>query len=444
MLADRKPSHGIPGRVGSSSQRLIPLFTDTPAQPVNIVNPVYSSTVASVVSVPGTLQSQQSVSTSPVQPQSGSSTVRHIRGLDGIRGLAALAVVIAHLEAYKRHFGIDSFYGPASSALAANAVSCFFTLSGFLITYLLIREHVAFQTISIPRFYARRILRIWPLYFTVFLAGYYVAPQFASLPSMDSNRNPNDISQALLFVFFLPNIVNVFHGSITFLSPLWSVGIEEQFYAIWPWLVRIAKTRRLLVVLVSIAAGMAILRCSVTYLLPVDWRWKTLLRTLEFDSMAIGGIGAVLYHNGFGTSRRVNRHLRMTAAAGFAFVVIYTAAGNPHRALFVTALAVAFASCLLFIARNPESAPTRTLEASPLRMLGAASYGIYLLHSFVIIGLLNVAAIRDMLAYPYGQYLLLLLTLVFTIGVSLLSLWYLETPFLRLKRRFTRLRFSLS
>src|SRR6478735_4462608 len=86
----------------------------------------------------------------------------HLKGLNGIRAIAALAVVFSHLGLSQLDFGIPT---KNSIDLAGYGVSIFFSLSGFLITYLLLIEKERFGDIQIRQFYVRRILRIWPLYY---------------------------------------------------------------------------------------------------------------------------------------------------------------------------------------------------------------------------------------------------------------------------------------
>ncbi|MBL0234347.1 MAG: acyltransferase [Chitinophagaceae bacterium] len=90
------------------------------------------------------------------------ATKVHLRGLNGIRAIASLAVVISHIALNFENFGFSPSHG---LDLAGFGVSMFFSLSGFLITYLLMIEKSDFGDVSIKDFYIRRILRIWPLYF---------------------------------------------------------------------------------------------------------------------------------------------------------------------------------------------------------------------------------------------------------------------------------------
>ena len=104
-------------------------------------------------------------------------------GLDEVRGLAALSVAVHHVALNQNRDGIPGLYrtfaAPCVSRLGANGVSIFFVLSGFLITYLLLTEKQRFGTIQLARFYMRRVLRIWPLYFLVIVLSFLILPILA-------------------------------------------------------------------------------------------------------------------------------------------------------------------------------------------------------------------------------------------------------------------------
>lgn len=137
----------------------------------------------------------------------------HLRGLDGLRGIAALMVVLGHVELIKKVYNFHNVYdggGPFFLYLGSHAVTFFFVLSGFLITFLLIKEKEKVGTISVKKFYLRRILRIWPVYYLLFILGFIVLPQidFSTLlisSSIDSEvYTKSFICNILLFPNFSP------------------------------------------------------------------------------------------------------------------------------------------------------------------------------------------------------------------------------------------------
>jgi peptidoglycan/LPS O-acetylase OafA/YrhL len=134
-------------------------------------------------------------------------------GLDGFRMIAVMAVVLAHS-------GVGSFF------TARHGVAGFFVLSGFLITWLLLKEYDRTGFISLRDFYMRRSLRIFPAYY-----GFL----FVSI-GWDLFRHNEDINDVIFpSLFYLMNYHNALEGhSNSSLGHLWSLAIEEQFYLLWP------------------------------------------------------------------------------------------------------------------------------------------------------------------------------------------------------------------
>ena len=174
--------------------------------------------------------------------------------LDALRCLAFLAVFYAHsgtiflgatladtfpLGILKRY----TIYG-------SYGVNFFFVLSGFLITFLLLKEKSVRGKISIKKFYVKRILRIWPVYFITLLFGALILPFLipSSTYSVLWMTNPvMSLRTITYFFFFLGNFyqgLGLGIGSLS-IGILWSVCVEEQFYLVWPWAIRWLDTRKL-------------------------------------------------------------------------------------------------------------------------------------------------------------------------------------------------------
>ena len=115
-------------------------------------------------------------------------------------------------------------------------VNFFFVLSGFLITYLLLAEQKEKNNFSIPKFYLRRILRIWPLYFAIILFSFWLLPFILSLTGKIYSED-FPLLYALTFTINFAHLKGIFSYS-PLLSGLWTIAIEEQFYLAWPWLLK--------------------------------------------------------------------------------------------------------------------------------------------------------------------------------------------------------------
>jgi peptidoglycan/LPS O-acetylase OafA/YrhL len=169
------------------------------------------------------------------------------------------------------------------------AVTFFFVLSGFLITYLLLREHAEFARITVGRFYARRILRIWPLYFLMVLIGLVLIPAGVRLGRVPYEAPFESLKVAPYFVLFIPFVVNLIYGN-HFLTPLWSIGIEEIYYLVWAPVLKWFREH-----LPAIAWGTVVAKTLLCvwarYAFPGSLVEEA-LRMLQFEAFAIGALAA--------------------------------------------------------------------------------------------------------------------------------------------------------
>ncbi|MBU3715366.1 MAG: acyltransferase, partial [Ferruginibacter sp.] len=161
----------------------------------------------------------------------------YLPGLNTLRFIAAFFVVISHANISLYKLGVYAECNFAFLNRGGDAVDFFFTLSGFLITYLLLHEIKKTQTVSVKSFYLRRVLRIWPLYFFLVFIGFIllglIYPYLYKKPFFETSV----IDLFLMFVFFVPNYAAK-NYMVGLLNPLWSIGVEEQFYIFWAPLVK--------------------------------------------------------------------------------------------------------------------------------------------------------------------------------------------------------------
>ena len=155
----------------------------------------------------------------------------YLPGLNGIRAVAALTVLFSHMFSPFGDWGLEplSFRIPWPE----EPVTTFFVISGFLITYLLMNEIGKTDDVSIPKFYMRRILRIWPLYYV------YMILAIVAVVCLNS---PMDES-VWYYTFFSGNISFALGIGLIPLFHYWSLGVEEQYYLWYPWVVKYNKER---------------------------------------------------------------------------------------------------------------------------------------------------------------------------------------------------------
>jgi peptidoglycan/LPS O-acetylase OafA/YrhL len=314
--------------------------------------------------------------------------------LDVLRFGAFLLIFLHHaLPHSSAEYPMGAPLAPALAAVArsgALGVDLFFALSSYLITELLLREHRSTGSINIQAFYIRRILRIWPLYFFALLMA---SP---SLPW----------GYLAAFALLSGNWVCATAGFPA--SPftlLWSVSIEEQFYLVWPWVVR-GQTRRIATcawIMLAVASTTRIFLAANGTTHPGVW-CNTLTR---LDPFAAGTLLACY-------GKQARGHPLCIIAGAVALVVTGGIGAHDGWGSIVTYPLAAGAAVTILHGSLGMGWNNRALA-----YLGKISYGLYVFH---------VAAIE--FAGPIAA-------LPLTIVLAALSYRYLESPFLRLKERFS-------
>jgi peptidoglycan/LPS O-acetylase OafA/YrhL len=309
--------------------------------------------------------------------------LKYLEGINGLRFVAALLVVVRHWYLTTVKLGLCP---PISSTVivdrGAAAVDFFFTLSGFLITYLLIQESDRTGTISIKGFYVRRIYRIWPLYFIVLAIGFTF---FAVIYPRLFHRTyfEFDPGQGLfLYAVFLPHWMRAYYR-VGLLNPLWSIGVEEQFYLCWAPLMKWFGRR------ISYLVGAFIIitiGCHAVFRagwFPMDSRLASFIGMLRFHYMAFGSMFAcILFYAGkrYRESVFASIPFQLPTILVLAYHYIF---GLPQGwGLWLDVLLGLLYGVLIL---NVSIVPNRlvNLEWEPLAYLGKISYGIYMYHMMV-------------------------------------------------------------
>ncbi|AWA30366.1 hypothetical protein HYN48_09845 [Flavobacterium magnum] len=360
---------------------------------------------------------------------------KYFPNLNGLRFIAAMMVIVFHIEGYKAMLGFENAASvPAVSVAGPLGVVLFFVLSGFLITYLLLAEEKSASQINIRNFYLRRILRIWPLYFLILILAFAVLPHISifTLPGYNKTVIYSDLSsKILMYLFLLPNLACAAFTPVPYASHLWSIGTEEQFYLLWPVLLKNIKKYRRLLMVVIVAAYLAVavwLRSHYAESLPSH---DTLLRfwnSFNIDCMAIGGIFALLY---FQRSRLLKLLCDSRLFLGTAaLAMLLLSMGCQFRYLHNEIYAVLFGIIILNLATN--SSAEKVLEARPLRYLGRISYGLYMYHPIGImlaVGICSRAGLSiHWMLYPTA--------IALTVIMAAVSYYGFERRFLNYKRKF--------
>jgi peptidoglycan/LPS O-acetylase OafA/YrhL len=356
--------------------------------------------------------------------KTGAPVGGYVAELDGLRGIAILFVMIHRL--YPDAAGV-----PWPIEAGWIGVDLFFVISGFLIAGILV------DTRNDPdyfrNFYARRVLRIFPLFYLM------VGGMFIVFPLADHGAFIDQAGSPAWYLFQLGNLPEsvLGHDPPYWLAPVWSLAIEEQFYLTFPLLVRAADPRRLSRWLFSFAILALATRIATTALVPDRERLQYLFTICRLDTIAAGCLLALFVRTPtFETLRfKIPRALG-AVALGSLVIAVTTHLDRTTvfgRTFGYSIVAIGFSALLLLVVLHRNRPATALLRMSWLRYLGKLCFGLYLLHR-------PAGTIVTAVATRFGtdQASLAWLPAKIALAVCFATIsWYaLEQPFLRLKRKF--------
>jgi peptidoglycan/LPS O-acetylase OafA/YrhL len=367
---------------------------------------------------------------------------RYFPNLNGIRCIAAFLVVFHHLEQAKGAFGIVSFYGnPIVQHAGRLGVGLFFVLSGFLITYLLLDEKGRLGNVDAKKFYLRRVFRIWPIYFVIFGLSFFVFPHLDLLyfPGTNEKLLVHSTERIMLMALVLPNLAFVLYDLPYWCAQTWSIGVEEQFYYLWPWLIKYPK-RRITIVVTFLAITAGLLFLGLHFLDTTKDVHEVILGTFigqfRIQTMALGGLCAYLVYSG--KTNILDFLFRKDVQIIVYLLLFILFFSGIHFFAFLEIYAIFFGFAVLNLSCNKNS--LISFENPVMSYLGKISYGLYIYHVFVIVILINLMRryFPDLEGIGYN-ITLYSLTVAGSVLVSALSYQYFEKPLLAYKdKRFGR------
>lgn len=366
--------------------------------------------------------------------------------LNSVRFIAAFLVIIHHIDQFKGLFKVPGYVAPnyldTNFVLKAGplGVMLFFTLSGFLITYLLLTEKQITGTISIKNFYIRRVLRIWPLYFLVVFTALFLYPHmpFLNSPVLYSPAFYNHFAlKLLLFIFILPNLVLTLFPPIPFCAQTWSIGAEEQFYLVWPMLVKFSKNTFVMVVAVITIYFIATHSLKmISKHAPSNYTLSAIsdfVESIHIDIMAIGAFFALVGFSKHKVYVQIKKALfhKWFQATIILLTIFVMARGIHVPVINFEFYAILFGIIILNLALNEKN--ILKLEYPVLNYLGKISYGLYMFHTVAIVFsikfLLRTGMFNDLCLYT--------LAVLLTILLSSISYYFFEKPIISKKIRFS-------
>ncbi len=356
---------------------------------------------------------------------------RHILGLDGLRGLAVLIVILHHLSDYFPH-------ATPIQRLLVNAmypgwcgVDLFFVLSGFLITGILLDTRGSANYFR--AFYARRALRIFPLYYFVLTTILLLAHFFVRMN--DVLPVPHD--RPFYFVYlnnWWPFLRGTWNANI--IGHFWSLAVEEQFYLFWSVCVFLIPASYIgRSCLLGIAVAIAIRFVIYSH---AGWNRDIVENTFaRMDSLLVGASIATLIRRP-PSLRRWSRTIYRSGAlaAVLAIYLLLEPAAYWASLWLYSLLAVAFGALILHVFESDgrRSFAQRALLQPNLRQLGRYSYGMYIYHVPILWA--ESKLLRHFAISAWSLLAFVLASFFSTYLVAKLSFELFESRFLRLKRYF--------
>jgi peptidoglycan/LPS O-acetylase OafA/YrhL len=345
--------------------------------------------------------------------------------LTSIRFFFAFLVILFHLPEFSSKHGIPNYNSLPVFQKGAEAVYAFFSLSGFLIIRQLHQEKLVTGTISLKKFFQRRMLRIFPLYFIILCFGllYYhlILPAFG----YPFENNYNLVEGILLCLFFMPNVFAISYQPGGIIGVLWSIGIEEQFYLLIAPLLFVIPQKHIFKVLLFFTILYYILFFRDSFYI---------LRKFEmyFFYFSSAGIIAILFtrNASFFRNEIIRNSLLLVLISYFTTNLFKSNLTDEVYHLFSL---IIFAASIGFLAANP----LRILNNPFLTYLGKISFGIYMFHS-IVIQLVGFVFLKSILNYDIPYYAIIvfynIIVITLTVLISHLSYKYYESYFIKLKK----------
>jgi peptidoglycan/LPS O-acetylase OafA/YrhL len=347
-----------------------------------------------------------------IHPSERGASFPYLRQLDALRAFAAIAVLVAH-------------YVPASEIVGfsgAIGVRVFFAISGFLITGILLTSRRAVESgqsaaFALRQFYARRFLRIFPLYYLVV----FVTAAFGI----------SDARQAFWwYVSYTVNFRVTLVGDWIGLSHFWSLAAEEQFYLFWPLVILFVGRRRLVLVVTAVIVmgplSRAILVVAGANAVQLEAAPPSCL-----DALGLGALLALSWNMHLeGLERRLvwaGLWFGVPAVFGLTVCNLCGALQAAYGVLFDFAVAICSVSIVAKASRGFEGLAGRLLEWRPLQFIGTISYGLYVYH-YVVGEVVGWSTVQNRWAVAPAT--------LATFAIAFVSWFFYERPINQWKHRF--------
>lgn len=370
------------------------------------------------------------------------ASLKHIPPLDGIRALAVLMVLLVHCVQFNPETKFDHYLLRVCSSTWIG-VDLFFVLSGYLITLILLRTKES-PTYFIS-FYARRALRIFPLYFLFVAFAIYIVPMVSTLRHVE----PATVyHKQWWYWLYFSNFLAAKEGAFrhAFLSPTWTLAIEEQFYLVWPFVVCLCSLRWLTIISAGLVCLAPILRW-ILFDLGISGQAIHTMTFTRFDAIAMGSVIACYSIRGAISDIALRRARLLMFVLG-AIHLYCVRLGLVHKTqpfmiqYGYTIVTLLFGLLILTVVNLRDSSVWYKALTSPLLVrLGGYSYAVYLFNRplvpYVKRNVFDPSTFPTVLnSQAPGQLVFFMIVTLLSVVLAVASWWLIERNFLLLKRYF--------
>ena len=351
-------------------------------------------------------------------------TTLYFDGLNPLRFFSAFAIIIYHATS-----PIQDKFPKALKLFVHNlpiGVDMFFLVSGFLITSLLMNEKSETGSLSIRKFYLRRILRIFPLYYLIIIIAY--VNYYNIYPEIDFSK----------FLYFAGNfwLIKINNWTVGILNPLWSLCIEEQFYLVIPFLILLIPIKHLKYLFWAIFFISIIFRAWISK--TVEYNWMTIYCHIlsRCDLLALGGLAA--YYHFIGNFRiSMHKYLFFGVLAYLILIMAIVDYNDYTTLVYATFKKMLFTIPLLLLFlgmvlnKNEDTGVLKWLKKNKvIDYLGKISFGLYMYHTLV------AEYIAKFMTGHHSYLLNFALIIILTIAISTISYELFEKRIISLKKYF--------
>lgn len=352
--------------------------------------------------------------------------MKYIPELDSFRALAVIMVIVGHWLPFSTSY---------THLLGLTGVVMFFTLSGYLITRILLSQREQSENGLLSKktvfknFYVRRMLRIFPIYYL------YIFFLFL-IPDITGTTIKTDF---FWYFTYLGNFYNHLTGNSNFiLGHTWSLAVEEQFYLVWPFVILFVNKHVLPYIMACMVIFTLIFRFTMLHYLSPHPEFVFTLPPSSFDAFGLGALLAWLQYRNVKISQYLNWSMVIAGASiifinlGFQFDNFSTLADRTFASFFS-------AGFILLLINSKDSFFTPFFRFKPLIFIGKISYGLYLFHFFVpwLFEVIHVFTNKFRIGWELPQNNLKYVYYTLALATISISSWFLvEKPLLSLKSRF--------